>query len=105
MPSTTDPSRSDPQPVEVVAQESGGSVKVTPAVENPERTSDQPAGRGGREPSVPSLPLNPGDEAAPGSVGTGETFCPVCGGSGRLDDAVCKACGGTGQVTVAIGGA
>lgn len=69
------------------------------------RTADQPAGAGGREPSAAALPLNPGDEAAPGTPGTAETFCPVCGGSGRQDGHECAACGGTGQVTVGIGGA
>jgi len=70
-----------------------------------DRASDQPAGPGGREPSVAAPPLNPGDEAAPGTPGTGETFCPACGGSGQLDGASCQTCGGTGQVTVGIGGA
>lgn len=71
----------------------------------PDRTSDQPAGPGGREPSSAAPPLNPGDEAVPGTPGTGETFCPVCGGSGVFDGVACKACGGSGQVTVGIGGA
>lgn len=70
-----------------------------------DRTSDQPAGPGGREPSEATPPLNPGDEAAPGTPGTGETFCPACGGSGQLDGAACEACGGTGEVTVGVGGA
>jgi hypothetical protein len=67
--------------------------------------SDQPAGPGGTPPTQPAPVLNPGDEAAPGSPGTGETFCPDCGGSGTLDGGPCAACGGTGNVTVGIGGA
>lgn len=48
----------------------------------------------------------PGDDAAPGSPGTGEGICRLCGGSGRADDGSdCPSCGGTGKVTVGIGGA
>ena len=50
-------------------------------------------------------PLNPGDEAAPGTPGTGENICPKCSGSGELDGAPCENCGGTGKVIVGIGGA
>lgn len=31
-----------------------------------------------------SIPLNPGDEVAPGTPGTGEALYRVCGGSGRI---------------------
>jgi len=47
---------------------------------------------------------NPGDEAAPGTPGTGENLCPRCGGSGRIDGAECRECGGTGKVIEGIGG-
>lgn len=48
----------------------------------------------------------PGDDAAPGSPGTGEGICRNCGGSGRIaDGGDCPDCGGSGKVTVAIGGA
>lgn len=50
-------------------------------------------------------PLNPGDEAAPNTPGTGEGLCPECGGSGRLSDGDCPNCGGTGKVIKGIGGA
>jgi RecJ-like exonuclease len=50
-------------------------------------------------------PLNPGDEAAPGTPGTGEDVCPKCNGSGQLNDAECENCGGTGKVIRGIGGA
>ena len=32
----------------------------------------------------PAFNLNPGDEAAPGTPGTGEAVCPDCGGSGKI---------------------
>ncbi|MYZ48563.1 hypothetical protein [Propylenella binzhouense] len=47
---------------------------------------------------------NPGDEAAPGTPGSGENICPVCGGTGRLDGRKCQSCGGTGRVIEGIGG-
>lgn len=47
---------------------------------------------------------NPGDEAPPGTPGTGEDLCPACHGSGRISGASCQECGGTGKVTRAIGG-
>jgi hypothetical protein len=50
-------------------------------------------------------PLNPGDDAAPGTPGTGEDICPVCGGTGTKDDGACQNCGGTGKVIHGIGGA
>ena len=49
-------------------------------------------------------PVNPGDEAAPGTPGSGENVCPDCKGSGRLNNAPCKTCGGTGKVIDGIGG-
>ena len=49
--------------------------------------------------------MNPGDEAAPGTPGTGENTCPTCHGSGRVEAERCEACGGSGKVTQAIGGA
>ena len=49
--------------------------------------------------------LNPGDEAAPGTPGTGEAVCPVCDGSGQTRGMSCQNCGGSGKVIKAIGGA
>jgi DnaJ-class molecular chaperone len=47
----------------------------------------------------------PGDEAPPGTPGTGEQVCSRCGGSGVRDGgARCEACQGSGKVTVGIGG-
>jgi hypothetical protein len=52
-----------------------------------------------------SQKLNPGDEALPGTPGTGEDICPQCHGEGRIDGVHCPNCGGTGKVVRAIGGA
>lgn len=49
--------------------------------------------------------LNPGDEAPPGTPGTGEDVCPKCNGSGRQGEAECENCGGSGKVIRGIGGA
>ncbi len=49
--------------------------------------------------------MNPGDEAPPGTAGTGEDVCPKCHGSGRIEAGPCQECGGTGKVIRAIGGA
>jgi DnaJ-class molecular chaperone len=48
--------------------------------------------------------INPGDETAPGTHGTGEDFCPRCKGSGQLRGAQCPHCGGTGRIVEGIGG-
>jgi DnaJ-class molecular chaperone len=47
---------------------------------------------------------NPGDEAEPGTPGTGENVCPACSGTGRLKEAACPDCGGTGVIVEGIGG-
>jgi hypothetical protein len=50
--------------------------------------------------------LNPGDEAPPGTPGTGEDVCPECNGKGKkADGRRCENCGGTGNVVRGIGGA
>jgi len=49
-------------------------------------------------------PLQPGDEAAPGTPGSGEDVCRVCNGSGVKDGEECPACGGTGWIVEGIGG-
>jgi DnaJ-class molecular chaperone len=49
--------------------------------------------------------LNPGDEAAPGTPGSGENLCRRCNGKGRTQDgAECPECGGTGTVIEGISG-
>jgi hypothetical protein len=49
--------------------------------------------------------LKPGDEAAPGTPGTGEDICPQCHGKGRIDTSAWPRCGGTGRIVEGIGGA
>jgi len=47
----------------------------------------------------------PGDEAPPGTPGTGEDICPECNGSGRNNGKRCDNCAGTGKIIRGIGGA
>jgi len=49
-------------------------------------------------------PTAPGDEAAPGTPGTGEDICPECSGTGKLNGKPCPNCGGTGRIVEGIGG-
>jgi hypothetical protein len=51
--------------------------------------------------------IEPGDEAPPGTPGTGDNTCPRCGGTGLIgvDAQTCPLCGGRGQVVQGIGGA
>jgi DnaJ-class molecular chaperone len=51
-----------------------------------------------------SEPTNPGDEAAPGTPGTGENICPHCNGAGSHDGQPCPVCGGTGKVIQGLAG-
>ena len=69
----------------------------------------QSGGQGGGAPSpvqVGGSPeLSPGDEAAPGTVGSGDDVCPVCAGSGKnAGGSACPNCRGTGIITEGIGG-
>jgi hypothetical protein len=51
-------------------------------------------------------PMSPGDEARPGTPGTGEDICPQCNGSGKIARGErCPNCEGTGRVVRGIGGA
>jgi hypothetical protein len=50
------------------------------------------------------IPLKPGDDAAPGTPGTGENVCPLCAGSGMVHGDSCARCLGTGIVQEGIGG-
>jgi DnaJ-class molecular chaperone len=61
--------------------------------------SDNKGQAGSNQPRV-----NPGDQAAPGTPGSGENVCPDCKGSGRLNNAPCKTCGGSGKVIEGISG-
>jgi hypothetical protein len=49
--------------------------------------------------------LNPGDDAPPGTPGTGENVCPECQGSGKIENRACPTCGGSGKVNEGMGGA
>jgi DnaJ-class molecular chaperone len=54
----------------------------------------------------PNAPrMNPGDQAAPGTPGTGENICPSCSGKGTVDGRECKDCGGSGKVIEGVSGA
>jgi hypothetical protein len=57
------------------------------------------------KPQMQAAKLNPGDEAARGTPGTGDDICPECRGNGRIDGSPCPNCGGSGIITRAIGGA
>jgi hypothetical protein len=58
--------------------------------------------------SVSDAPMNPGDDAPPGTPGTGEDVCPVCHGSGQVrqdsETVACANCGGSGVIVEGIGG-
>lgn len=47
----------------------------------------------------------PGDEAEPGTPGTGEDICRECEGTGQVEGKECPQCGGSGYVIRGIGGA
>ena len=64
--------------------------------DKPERS--KPAGQ--EPPGHPRMA--PGDEAPPGTPGTGEDVCPTCLGSGRVDGTECEACLGRGRIIKAI---
>ena len=49
--------------------------------------------------------MAPGDEAPPGTEGTGEDVCQHCGGSGEHDGQTCPECEGSGRVVRGVGGA
>jgi DnaJ-class molecular chaperone len=54
---------------------------------------------------VSGQPTSPGDEAPPGTPGTGENICRLCEGSGEHEGKPCPICNGSGKVTEGIGGA
>lgn len=56
------------------------------------------------DPSSSRADLAPGDEAPPGTPGSGEDICPRCGGTGKVDGATCEECRGTGRVIHGVGG-
>jgi hypothetical protein len=63
--------------------------------------------QGGKaEPTLPDAAgMYPGDDAPPGTPGTGEDICPECGGKGRVQGGgECRTCGGSGKVFKGIAG-
>ena len=48
--------------------------------------------------------INPGDEAPPGTPGTGENLCPHCKGKGEHEGVRCPVCGGSGKVIEGLAG-
>ena len=92
-----DASTRSPEPIDLsesVAGEEDPGASVDLAVRTP-------AASGAPTPQ----PMAPGDEAPPGTPGTGEDLCRTCGGSGRLNGGPCPECEGTGRVTRGVGGA
>jgi hypothetical protein len=96
-------SRDEIDLTESVAGEEDPGASIDMAVEAGK--SDQPASRRGDKSSDAQAPMSPGDEAPPGTPGTGEKVCPDCGGSGKRAGGDCPTCQGTGKVTAGIGGA
>ena len=64
--------------------------------DKPEKTAPQAQQR------AADAMMAPGDEAAPGTPGTGEDICPKCGGSGSTDGKDCEFCLGRGRIIRAI---
>lgn len=95
-----DPSSTPPDLGTSVAGEEDPGASLDLA--QPAVAADQPAMGGS---SLTPAPMAPGDEAPPGTPGTGEDLCRACGGSGLLNGSACPECEGTGKVTVGIGGA
>ena len=59
-----------------------------------------------RKGDAPKPPMSPGDEARPGTPGTGEDICPECKGSSKTARGErCRNCDGTGRIVRGIGGA
>jgi DnaJ-class molecular chaperone len=48
--------------------------------------------------------MKPGDEAPPGTPGTGEDVCPNCQGKGMVNHRRCPTCSGTGVVVKGLAG-
>ncbi len=66
-------------------------------------TNGKPSESGATAPGESNL--NPGDEAPPGTPGTGEDICPECSGKGQLQSGgKCPNCNGTGKVITGIAG-
>ena len=66
----------------------------------------EPSAGPARYGSMTEVPLTPapGDDAEPGTPGTGENICPGCNGTGLVGDRPCPTCEGSGRVVEGIGG-
>jgi RecJ-like exonuclease len=58
----------------------------------------------GSSPKPNASDMNPGDDAPPGTPGTGEDVCLECNGTGNVQDGECPNCGGTGKVIKGVAG-
>jgi hypothetical protein len=59
----------------------------------------------GSDPTPNATDMNPGDDAPPGTPGTGEDVCLQCSGKGKIQDGgECLNCGGTGKVIKGVAG-
>lgn len=98
------PARAAPDLTESAAGEEdpGASIDLEAAAAAP--GGSQPAGCGDAGPGGTQVRISPGDEAPPGTPGSGENVCRGCGGSGKLAGGDCPMCGGSGKVTAGIGG-
>jgi hypothetical protein len=85
-----------PKPVDLARESVAGEEDPGASID----VSTPPPKEGAASPSAAA----PGDEAPPGTPGSGEGLCPRCGGSGRLGAGPCPDCAGTGKVNQAIGG-
>lgn len=91
---------SDPVSVSVARLIPPSTSAVSPAADQSVAGEEDPGA------SVDVLTPHLGDEAPPGTPGTGEGLCRDCGGKGRAEGGgPCPTCDGTGKVTVGIGGA
>ncbi len=77
---------------------------LAPGEDMPTPPTDAEVAAVARRLGVPRTEVHPGDEAAPGTPGTGDDVCRTCNGSGLVDGGDCPTCDGTGIVTEGIGG-
>ena len=89
---------------ESVAGEEDPGASIDLAMRTP-APPESPQPSPGTSAAGPTAPMAPGDEASPGTPGTGEDVCRTCGGTGPLNGGPCPECEGTGKVVRGIGGA
>lgn len=81
------------------------SSKREPAEGSRKTTENELQRQQRQQASTAPRPPRAGDEAPPGTPGTGEDVCPMCRGTGRVGSRSCSDCEGTGRVIKGIGGA